>query len=129
MDFVDRDKKYKFIDDLSLLSVINLVTTGISSYNSRRHVASDIGTHGNYLPSEKYQFSSRLFLENEKLVEITECKLLRVTLTNKLSFEKNTEVLVKRAFTRMLIFINLLTVWCPSNNNRTVVCSMAQLSD
>ena len=43
VDFMDDDMKYKFIDDLSLLEVINLVMCGISSYNFKNHVASDIG--------------------------------------------------------------------------------------
>ena len=149
VDFADKDKKYKFIDDLSLLNVVNVLMSGISAYNFRQHVASDIGTHGNYLPSEnfdsqkylenvtmwtkkqkmalnkdkckymvfnftkKYQFSSRLYLDSAKLDEINECKLLGVVLTNTLSFEKNTEMLVKRAYTRMLILRNLSAFGVP----------------
>ena len=52
VDFADKDKKYKFIDDLSLLVVVNVLMSGISAYNFKQHVASDIGTHGNYLPSK-----------------------------------------------------------------------------
>ena len=40
---------------LSLLDVINVVMRGISAYNFRQHVASDIGSHGNYLPSENIE--------------------------------------------------------------------------
>ena len=32
-DFIDDEFKFKFIDDLSLLEVINLTLCGISSYN------------------------------------------------------------------------------------------------
>ena len=50
VDFLDLKSKYKFIDDLSILEVINLVLCGISAYNFRTHVASDIAAHGQYLP-------------------------------------------------------------------------------
>ena len=50
VDFLDYDAKFKFIDDLSVLEMINLVMSGISCYNFKQHVASDIGTHGQYLP-------------------------------------------------------------------------------
>ena len=39
MSFKDR---YKFVDDLSLLEVINLLTVGLSTYNFKNHVASDV---------------------------------------------------------------------------------------
>ena len=143
VDFMDVDKKYKFIDDLSLLEIINLIMCGISTYNFKQHVASDIGTHGNYLPAantksqeyldkiqnwtsqnkmlvndekckymifnftRKYQFSSRFYLNNIKLEEISECRLLGVVLTNDLSFEKNTESIVKSAYTRMIMLRKL----------------------
>ena len=42
-DFIETIKKYKWVDDLSLLEMINLITVGLSSYNFRNHVASDIG--------------------------------------------------------------------------------------
>ena len=143
VDFMDVDKKYKFIDDLSLLEIINLIMCGISTYNFKQHVASDIGTHGNYLPAantksqeyldkiqnwtsqnkmlvndekckymifnftRKYQFSSRFYLNNIKLEELSECRLLGVVLTNDLSFEKNTESIVKSAYTRMIMLRKL----------------------
>ena len=50
-DFIDDEFKFKFIDDLSLLEVINLTLCGISSYNFRQHVASNIADHGQYLSS------------------------------------------------------------------------------
>ena len=97
---------------------------GISTYNFKQHVASDIGSHGQYLPSEnfksqsyldliqswteenqmalnktktkymvinftkKFQFSTRLTLENQLLEEVSECKLLGLTLTNQLTWQK-----------------------------------------
>ena len=54
-DFLLEDDKYKFVDDLSILELINLITIGLSSYNFYQHVASDIGIDQSYIPSENLQ--------------------------------------------------------------------------
>ena len=107
--------------------------SGISSYNFKNHIASDIGTHGQYLSPEniqsqsylnkiqqwteemkmclnksktkymvvnftkKFQFSTRIQLEGRLLEEVQECQLLGLTLTQNLSWHKNTENIVKKA--------------------------------
>ena len=142
-DFLTQEEKFKFIDDLSILEVMNLVMSGISTYNFRQHVASDIGTHGQYLPIEnvksqtylnkirewteekqmslnksktkymvinftkKYQFSTRIKLENILLEEVQECCLLGLTITNQLSWERNTENITKNANKRMVMLQKL----------------------
>ena len=65
-DFLDDKWKYKFIDDLSILEVINLVLCGLASYNFKTHVASDVATHGKFLliqnvQSQKVQFQKVQF--------------------------------------------------------------------
>ena len=59
--FLSMEEKFKFIDDLSIIEMINLVMSGICSYNFKDHIASDIGTHGQYLPPENVQ--SQKFLD------------------------------------------------------------------
>ena len=54
-DFLGPDDKFKYIDDLSILEVINLVLTGISSYNCKQQVPSDIGTENKFLPNTHFQ--------------------------------------------------------------------------
>ena len=49
---VSSDKRYKFVDDMTLLEIINLITCGLSTYNFKNHVASDIAIWDHYLPSE-----------------------------------------------------------------------------
>ena len=49
---VPSENRYKFVDDMSLLEIINLITCGLSSYNFKNHVASDIAIGDNYLPAE-----------------------------------------------------------------------------
>jgi hypothetical protein len=143
VDFLDDGEKFKFIDDLSTLEVINLAMCGITSYNFKQHVASDIGAHGQYLPiknvesqnhlnqiikwteekmmalnqtktkymvvnfTRKFQFSTRISLNNVLLEEVQECRLLGLTISNHLTWYQNTENIVKRANTRMLILQKL----------------------
>lgn len=49
---VSDEDRYRFVDDMSLLEVINLIACGLTSYNFRNHVASDIGIEQKYLPAE-----------------------------------------------------------------------------
>jgi hypothetical protein len=137
-DFLSNEEKFKFIDDLPILE-----RSGISTYNFKNHVASDIGAHGQYMPGEnvqsqlyldnikqwaddrkmalnssktkymvvnfanKFQFSTRIMLEDRLLEEVQECCLLGLTITNQLSWQKKTENLVKKANTRMIILHRL----------------------
>ena len=51
-DFLTPEEKYKFVDDLSILEIINLLTIGMCSYNMKAHVASDVISQSTYIPSE-----------------------------------------------------------------------------
>ena len=46
---VEENMRYKFVDDLSLLEKLNLILLGLSEYNFKNHVASDIGIGQKYL--------------------------------------------------------------------------------
>ena len=143
VDFLSTEDKFKFIDDLSILEMINLAMCGISSYNFKNHIASDIGVHGQYLPIEniksqtyidkisqwtedkqmrlnksktkymiinftkKFQFNTRITLNNTLLEEVEQCRLLGLTLNNQLSWHQNTDNIVKKANTRMIILHKL----------------------
>ena len=52
---VPQDKRYKFVDDLSILEKMNLILMGISEYNFKHSVASDIGIHQKCLTSANIQ--------------------------------------------------------------------------
>ena len=49
---------FKFVDDLTLLEMVNLLTVGITSYNLKQHIPSDIQVHNQYIPADnlKSQF-------------------------------------------------------------------------
>ena len=51
-DHIPTDMKFKFVDDLSALELLNLILIGLSSYNFKNHDASDIGIDQLFLPSE-----------------------------------------------------------------------------
>ena len=51
--------------------------------------------------TEKYQFNTRLSIEDSKLEVQKKCKLLGVIITDNLRWDENTKYLVKRANARM----------------------------
>ena len=60
VDHVPPHMRFKFVDDLSVLEKLSLILIGLSSYNFRNHVASDIGTHQKYLPNINIQSQNYL---------------------------------------------------------------------
>ena len=60
VDHVPLHMRFKFVDDLSVLEKLSLILIGLSSYNFRNHVASDIGTHQKYLPNINIQSQNYL---------------------------------------------------------------------
>ena len=54
-DHIQQDLRFKFVDDLSVLEKLNLILLGLSCYNFKNHVASDIGIDDKFLPSENIQ--------------------------------------------------------------------------
>ena len=60
-DCVSSEDRFKFIDDLTILEIINLLTIGISCFNVKNQVPSDILENNQFIPSENLE--SQLFLE------------------------------------------------------------------
>ena len=50
--FIAQNLHTKFVDDLTILEVVNLVSVGISAYDFKFHVASDIRIDQNFITSE-----------------------------------------------------------------------------
>ena len=59
-DCVPKDMRFKFVDDLSTLEKLNLILAGLSSYNFRNHVASDIGIEQKFPISGLFDHHRRL---------------------------------------------------------------------
>ena len=157
-DFLPTDDKFKFVDDLSLLEIINLIAVGISSYNFTQHVASDIGVDQLYLPSEnvlsqtymdkicewtdnkkmllneqkskimifnftkKYQFSTRVHLNDTLLDIINETKILGTILSSDLTWHNNSEYLTKKGYQRMTMLRKLYKFDVPQEDLVMIYC-------
>ena len=136
-DIVNESERFKFLDDLSIIEIVNLLTVGLSSFNLKMQVPNDIGPHNQYIPShnlksqewldwisewttnqkmmingqkskcmifnftDKYQFSTRLSMENKPIEVINSTKLLGTIITSDLKWEENTSHLVKKSNARM----------------------------
>ena len=61
-NFLDEEEKFKYIDDLSMLELVNLISIGIANHNFKVSVASDIGIGNKYLPPENIQ--SQTYIQN-----------------------------------------------------------------
>jgi hypothetical protein len=64
-DMVSPEDRFKFVDDLTLLEIINLLSIQISSYDLYSHVPSDIPTHNGFIKCEKLESQTNLKLINE----------------------------------------------------------------
>ena len=136
-DLVSEDFCFEFVDDLSVLEIVDLLTVGLTSYNLKLHVPSDIDVHNQYIPAnnlksqtwldeinqwtvkqkmlinekktknlifnftDKYQFSTRLTINNQLIEVLRSTKLLGTIISDDLSWDLNTLNLVKKANARM----------------------------
>ena len=70
----EKDEAYKFMDDCTLLSVVNLVGAGLASYNVRSHVPSHIPSHNQVIDS-KYLEAQEYLNEVDKWTDSKSMKL------------------------------------------------------
>ena len=82
-DCVTVEDRFKFVDDLSVLEIVNLLTIGLSSFNIRGQVPSDIPQHNQFIPPQNLQ--SQKWLD-----EINEWTLNQKMLIN----EKKTKTII-----------------------------------
>ena len=64
-DNVPLSNRFKFIDDLTTLEIVNLLTVGLTEYNVKEHVPSDIPVENNFISSENLQSQQWLEEINE----------------------------------------------------------------
>ena len=57
--------------------------------------------------TQNYQFNTRLTLDNTLLEQVKETKLLGVVLRDDLTWQSNTDLIVKQAYKRMLLLHKL----------------------
>ena len=84
--------KVKLVDDLSILELINLITVGLSSYNVKQQVPSDIGVDQKYLPCENILTQSHVnnlvqwTKEIKMMLNGQKTKLMIINFTNNYQF-------------------------------------------
>ena len=59
-DCVGPDERFKFVEDLTILEIVSLLTVGLSSYNCKLQVPNDIGSDSKFISSENLQSQSYL---------------------------------------------------------------------
>ena len=64
-NMIEPEDRFKFVDDLSVLEIINLMCIQVSSYDCHSHVPSDIPTHNGYTQSDKLASQKNLELINK----------------------------------------------------------------
>ena len=64
-DCVPEEDRFKFVDDLTTLEVINLLTVGLSSFFMKNQVPSDIPSHGQFIAGDKLKSQEYLNQINE----------------------------------------------------------------
>ena len=95
-DFLNDDQRYKFIDDLSVLEIINLISLGISSYNCKLHIPSDIATNNLYidpsnLKSQDYINQIEQWTKSKKMkLNTTKSKYMIINFSSK--YQSNTRL-------------------------------------
>ena len=72
-DCVDLEDRFKFVDDLSILEIVNLLTVGITSFNLKHTIPSDIPSHNQFIPPSNLQSQGWLddidrWTENQQMI-------------------------------------------------------------
>ena len=64
-DVVNVNDRFRFLDDLSILEIINLLLVGLSEYDITSHVPNDVPNHNQYIAPEKLKTQQWLHEINE----------------------------------------------------------------
>ena len=69
---VDPDYRYKFVDDLTVLEKINLLTVGLTSFNFKNSIPNDVSANDHFIPPEnlnsaKYIDEIQKWTNNKKM--------------------------------------------------------------
>ena len=64
-DCVPEEDRFKFVDDLTIIEVINMLTVGLSSFYMKHQVPNDIPEHGQFIEYSKLKSQDYLNMINE----------------------------------------------------------------
>ena len=89
---VDNQYRFKFVDDLTTLEKVNLLVTGLTSFNIKLSVPNDIPTHNQFIPQENLQSSKTIenikeWTKNQKMMlNQKKTKIMLFNFTNNYQF-------------------------------------------
>ena len=96
-DCVSESERFKFVDDLSFLEIINLLSVGLATYNVRAHIPSDIPVHNQIILAKNLKSQENLNVINEwtkkKKIKLN----LKKTKNMILNFSRNYQFITKLA--------------------------------
>jgi len=82
---VNKDEKYKFVDDLTVLEIIDLVSIVLTSYNVKQHIPSDVSVHNKCIPPQNLK--SQEWLEGINLWTASQKMQINSSKTKKHDFQ------------------------------------------
>ena len=136
-DCVGPDERYKFVDDLTVLEIVNLLKIGISSFNIKNQVPNDIPQHNQYTPpenlmSQKYIDSISKWTTDQKMkINSEKTKTMLFNYTNNYQFttrlKLNDQVLETVNETKLLGTIITSDLKWDKNTNNIIKKSYAKM--
>ena len=97
-DIVPEEDRFKYIDDLTILEIINLLNIGLSSHNFKSQIASDIPIHGQFihkdhLKTQGYLNEIETWTVNQKMqINEKKTKSMIINFTNNYKFTTKMEL-------------------------------------
>ena len=91
-DCVEVVDRFKFVDDLAILEVVNLLTVGISSFNLKQQPPNDIPSHNQFIQPQNLKSQERLeeiddWTEKQKMmINTKKTKTMIVNFTENFQF-------------------------------------------
>jgi hypothetical protein len=91
-DHIPSEDRWKWVDDLTAVEVVNMINIGLSSYNFRQHVASDIPVHGQYVDPQNLQTQSYITtldawsVRNKMQLNVAKMKIMLINFTKNYQF-------------------------------------------
>ena len=113
-DFLKEDEKFQFIDDLSILEIVNLVSIGIASYNFKAHVTADIGIGNKFLPpnniqSQQYTQNIEQWTNQKQMkLNVEKSKIMVINFTK--NYQVNTRIYMEQKLLEQVHETRLLGV-------------------
>ena len=77
-DFVSESERFKFIDDLTVLEIVNLLSIGLSTYNVKQQIPTDIINSNQFIPPQNLKSQNYL----DKISEWTRNQKMMINESN-----------------------------------------------